>query len=227
MKLLRLLLLVATLLACLGLSAPSSYDDEEEEEEEDDEGVEEDLLMLNVHSTNATTRIQELILAGSLRFLSVLLQSEPQYLGLGPGQEIPYDSDRRLSAAEDGGISRLRPRNRGTTEASAAGSPLSDGSQPPEPSRSLLLLRTCPLTCAKSSSTSCKQVGCAYCGTTCRRRRARGRKLVLTSEKAARIEGAINLLLSLLCGRRKGCHIYSKIVRVGYENGTVVAYPLV
>lgn len=206
-------LLIVTLFACLVWSAASDSDGDDGDDDEDEVVVVGDLLMLNVHSTNGTTRIQDMILAGSLRYLSVLLESEPQYLGLGPGQEIPYDdSDRRLSPAGDGFSRRLR-RPHGVVV-------------PSEP-RSLLLLRTCPLTCAKSSSTSCKQVGCAYCGTTCRRRRERGRKLLLTADRAARIEGVINLLLSPLCSRRRGCTIYAKIVRVGYVNGTVVAVPLV
>ena len=203
------LLLIVTSLACLGRSASSS---------DDGEG---DLLMLNVHSTNATTKILDTILSCSLKYLDVLLQAEPQYLGLGPGQAIPDEPDRALRGEEDG-ASRLRQRNRGTAAAAAA--PLSHG--PRTEPRSLLFV-SCPLTCAKSSSSSCKQLGCAYCGTTCRRRRERGRNLLLSGAEAAWIEGAINLLLSPLCARKKGCSIYSKIVRVRYVNGTVVAVPLV
>lgn len=206
MKLLTLLIVAP--IACIGWSAPSSADEVE-------------LLMLNVHSTNASTRILDTILSGSLRYLDVFIAEEPQYLGLGPGQEIPeYDDDEpddRLLHASGGGFLGLRQRRRGTAAAPTRGS----ASEP----RSLLL-RSCPLTCAKSSSSSCKQLGCAYCGTSCRRRE-RGRNLLLSSERAARIEGLINLLLSPLCGRRKGCSIYSKIVRVRCENGTVVAEPLV
>jgi hypothetical protein len=215
-------LLIVTVLACLlGRSAPSTSTEDDFEDG--------DLLMLNVFSTNVSTTILDTILSGSLKYLNVLIQAEPQYLGLGPGQKIPYAPDRFLrAAAEKDGPSGVRQqRNRG---AAAAQGPGSARDPKIEPRRSLLMMNTCPLTCAKASSSSCKQLGCAYCGTSCRvrRRERRGRNLLMTSTRAAWIEGAINLLLSPLCARKKGCSIYSKIIRVHYyENGTVVGEPLV
>jgi hypothetical protein len=218
-------LLIVTLLACLlGRSAPSSSTDDDFEDG--------DLLMLNVFSNNVSTTILDTILSGSLKYLNVLIQAEPQYLGLGPGQKIPYAPGRFLRAGEKEGPSGVRQqRNR---ETAAAQGPESAHGPRSEPRRSLLMMTTCPLTCAKASSSSCKQLGCAYCGTSCRvrRRERRGRNLlmtsIMTSTMAAWIEGAINLLLSPLCARKKGCSIYSKIIRVRYyENGTVVGEPLV
>jgi hypothetical protein len=86
------------------------------------------------------------------------------------------------------------------------------------------LLSSCTSTRAKSSSSSCRQTGCAYCGTSCRRRT---RELLLSSVEAASVEASINLLLLPVCGSRLGCSIYSKIYRVSWVNGTAVQSALV
>jgi hypothetical protein len=44
-----------------------------------------------------------------------------------------------------------------------------------------LSLSYCPDSCSRSGSTECRRIGCAYCGRCRRRRRGRGRKLLLVN----------------------------------------------
>jgi ferredoxin-like protein FixX len=169
-----------------------------------------DLLTLNVYAVNAPSNALTTVAANASAYYSVLLDAEPSnYIWLDPGEAIP--ESRKLERAE-GESAEAKPSAAVSTTSSLRG---------PESRR---LLSSCPTTCAKSSSSSCKQTGCAYCGTSCRRR---VRKLLLSSVAAATVEASINLLLLPLCGIRLGCSIYSKIYRVSWVNGTAVQTALV
>ena len=175
-----------------------------------------DLLTLNIIATNPPKNALTIVLATAATYIDILLDAQPlQYIWLQPGEAIPDTRKRRLS--ELGPVESKREEEE--KEVVIAPSQSIRGSV----DRSLQM-RSCPTTCAKSSSTSCKQLGCAYCGTKCRRRM---RALLLTSNQAKLIESTINLLLRPLCGFKLGCSIISKIYRVDWVNGTAVQTPLV
>jgi hypothetical protein len=175
-----------------------------------------DLLTLNIIATNPPRNALNIVLATAATYIDILLDAQPlQYIWLQPGEALPASRNRRLSE-----IGRVESEREGEEEEEvAAVTPSIRGSV----DRSLQM-RSCPTTCARSSSSSCKQLGCAYCGTSCRRRM---RALLLTSNQARLIESTINLLLLPLCGFKLGCSIVSKIYRVDWVNGTAVQTPLV
>jgi hypothetical protein len=175
--------------------------------------VGQDLLTLNIIATNPPKNALAIVLATAATYIDILLDAQPlQYIWLQPGEAIPVTSNRGLKAlgsaeskGEEQEQSVIAPSIRGAADRG-------------------LQMRSCPTTCAKSSSSSCKQLGCAYCGKNCRRRM---RELLLTSNQAKLIESTINLLLFPLCGFKRGCTIVSKIYRVDWVNGTAVQTPLV
>jgi hypothetical protein len=170
-----------------------------------------DLLTLNVYAVNAPSNALTTVAASASTYYSVLLDAEPSnYIWLEPGEAIP--ETRTLKQAQAETVEEAEP------SAAVATTSLLRGPA------SRRLMSSCPTSCAKSSSSSCKQTGCAYCGTSCRRR---ARKLLLSSVEAAAVEASINLLLLPLCGIRLGCSIYSKIYRVSWVNGTAVQTALV
>jgi hypothetical protein len=174
--------------------------------------VGQDLLTLNIIATNPPKNALTIILASAATYIDILLDAQLQYIWLQPGEAIPDTRNRRLnevgsseSERDDEKAMSVVPSIRGSVDRR-------------------LQMKSCPTTCAKSSSSSCKQVGCAYCGTSCRRRM---RALLLTTNQAKLIENTINLLLFPLCAFKAGCSIVSKIYRVDWVNGTAVQTPLV
>ena len=177
--------------------------------------VGQDLLTLNIIATNPPKNALTIVLATAATYIDILLDAQPlQYIWLQPGEALPATRNRKLSELGPGPVEFERE-----DEEESAVAPSIRGSV----DRSLQM-RSCPTTCAKSSSSSCKQLGCAYCGTNCRRRM---RALLLTRNQAKLIESTINLLLFPLCGFKLGCSIVSKIYRVDWVNGTAVQTPLV
>lgn len=169
-----------------------------------------DVLTLNVYAVNAPSNALTTVENDAPTYYNVLLDAEPlNYVWLEPGDAIP--GTRMLGRAEEDPVDA-------EDGAAVAATPSLRGPA------SRQLYSSCPSTCARSSSTSCKQLGCAYCGTSCRRR---VRQLLLSSVAAASVETSINLLLLPLCGIRLGCSIYSKIYRVSWVNGTAVQTALV
>jgi hypothetical protein len=174
--------------------------------------VGQDLLTLNVYATNAPANALSVVVASATTYINILLSAEPSdYIWLEPGEAIP--DDRKLDAdqsvaAGDG------------TDTSVAVTPSIRGAG----NRELGYMYSCPTTCAKSSSSSCKQLGCAYCGTKCRRRRAR--ELLLSNGDASLIESTINLLLRPLCLLRLGCSVKAELFRVTWDNSTAIQTPI-
>jgi hypothetical protein len=79
-----------------------------------------------------------------------------------------------------------------------------------------LQINTCPNRCWNSGSTYCRSLGCAFCGTSCARRRnllrhldsAAGRSLIA-------VEAKLNAALAPYCpGAEPICELYVKIVKV-------------
>jgi hypothetical protein len=160
---------------------------------------EDDMLELQVHAINAPPDVLEAVVADAGKYMNFLLGADPLYDGLAPGESVPEDGD------DDGGA-------RGRTlakEEEEASTPILRGA-----SKGRKLLSTCPTTCAKSSSASCKQVGCAYCGTRCRRRRRERNLEVFGSKLAIKIEGKINARLIRACEQAPDCVMWATILRI-------------
>jgi hypothetical protein len=175
--------------------------------------VGQDLLTLNVYATNAPANALNTVVAGATTYINILLSSEPSdYIWLEPGEAIP--NDRKLESAE------FVPAGDETDASAVAVTPSIRGAG----NRELGYMYSCPTACAKSSSSSCKQLGCAYCGTKCRRRRAR--ELLLSNGDASLIESTINLLLRPLCLLRLGCSVKAELFRVTWENSTAIQTPI-
>jgi hypothetical protein len=175
--------------------------------------VGQDLLTLNVYATNAPANALSVVVASATTYINILLSAEPSdYIWLEPGEAIP--DDRKLEADES------VPSGDEADPSAVAVTPSIRGAG----NRDLGYMYSCPTTCAKSSSSSCKQLGCAYCGTKCRRRRAR--ELLLSNGDASLIESTINLLLRPLCLLRLGCSVKAELFRVTWDNSTAIQTPI-
>jgi hypothetical protein len=78
-----------------------------------------------------------------------------------------------------------------------------------------LQINTCPNRCSNSGSTYCRSLGCAFCGTSCARRRNLLRNLDSAGRSLGAVEAKLNAALAPYCpGAEPGCELYVKIVKV-------------
>lgn len=174
--------------------------------------VDDDLLQLNVYAVNASESALEDMLKDADDYMNIFFESEPGYTELEPGDEVPF-GDRKFRAL----AGSHTEKSGGELKATA---PMIRGSS----TKRILPLRMCPTTCARLGSATCKTLGCAYCGATCRKRM---RQLILSDDKVKNIEKSLKDKLSAVCKGRPGCSIYAKIMELQSVNGTIVAVPLV
>jgi hypothetical protein len=175
--------------------------------------VGQDLVALNVYATNAPANALSTVVANAATYINILLGAlTSDYIWLEPGEAIPDDRMLQVDEIEAAGDE--------TGASGAVTTPSMRGAG----NRDLGYMYSCPTYCARSSSTSCKQLGCAYCGTKCRRRRER--ELLLSNGDASLIESAINLLLLPLCLLRLSCSVKAELFRVTWDNTTVIQTPI-
>ena len=176
--------------------------------------VGQDLIAMNFYATNAPANALNTVVASLTTYVNILLSAEPSdYIWLEPGEAIP--DDRKLDADESASAGN---------EADSSGAVVTTPSIRGAGNRELGYMYSCPTACARSSSSSCKQTGCAYCGTRCRRRRAR--ELLLSNGEASLIESTINVLLLPLCVLRLGCSVKAELFRVTWDNSTAIQTPI-
>jgi hypothetical protein len=202
--------------------------------DDDDDGM--DMLELQVRAVNAPPGALDAIVADAAKYMRFLMAAEPTYTEVKPGESVPDDDgdegdrNRALAlalAVEETGAGQEQEEDGGSSTPMIRGA-ASSATATNNKERSLLRLRSCPTECAKSSSTSCKQVGCAYCGTRCRRRRRERNLGALGGRTATKIEGKINARLLRACGTTQDCVIYAKLYRLrAAQGGKLVEKPVV
>jgi hypothetical protein len=198
-------LAVSILLAVLLLSGEEATAAAASSSRDLQDAGEDDMLELQVHAINAPSDVLDAVVADAGRYMNFLLGADPLYDGLAPGEAVPEGDDdgargRTLSEKEE---EDSTPMLRGA-------------------SKGRKLLSTCPTDCAKSSSSKCKQLGCAYCGTHCRRRRRERNLEAFGSKLAIKIEGKINARLIRACGPAPDCVMYATILRINGGDEVVV-----
>jgi hypothetical protein len=78
-----------------------------------------------------------------------------------------------------------------------------------------LQINTCPNRCSNSGSTYCRSLGCAFCGTSCARRRNLLRPLDSAGRSLIAVEAKLTAALAPYCpGAEPGCELFVKIVKV-------------
>jgi hypothetical protein len=212
----------------------ASRDLQDADNADDDDGM--DMLELQVRAVNAPPGALDAIVADAAKYMKFLMAAEPTYTEVKPGESVPDgdegDRIRALALADEETGARQEEEEEEEEEegssSSSSSTPMIRGAASSDnKERSLLRLRSCPLTCAKSSSASCKQVGCAYCGTKCKRRRRERNLGAFGGRTATKIEGKINARLLRACGTTQDCVIYAKLYRLrAGQGGKLVEKPI-
>ena len=167
-----------------------------------------DLYALEVTAVNPPPRAWDKIQARSLYLLSILVNADSSLSALGPGESIPYADD------DDNYDDSDPPSN--ATEAGLPGARgLQGGSQ-------------CPPGCWNSNAQYCRNLGCAYCGSSCRNNRqlqdegptTAHNGGILSEMDILAIEARIDNDLKRFCRLRANCAITSNVVWVNSDGST-------
>jgi hypothetical protein len=178
------------------------------------------LYQLEVRQVYAPTGALDAIEASALSFLHEIFNYAPSLQALGPGEICPdcagdYDDD---DAIADDYSYRRHDR-----------SLLRKADAPPmvEQDERRTQINTCPSACQNSGRKKCRILGCAYCGSSCARRRSLQSGGV-TPTQAKAIEAAINRKLKPYCDGILNCKIKALLFRQN-PDGTItqVRYEIV
>lgn len=154
------------------------------------------LYQLVVYWDEAPDDVLEKIDADSTRLLGRLLTAAPGFQALGAGQTVP--GSRRGLELNDGEEILQASSLRGGMDRD-----LQAGSQ-------------CPAACAHSGSAYCRNIGCAYCGSSCSRRL----ESEILASGARSVEASINTVLDKYCEGKAGCAIRCEILQVLDDGST-------
>ena len=169
------------------------------------------LYQVVVYAVSPPDGALDTISSYSLKILDKFIDHEPSYTALGPGQATDIDtySVRKLGTEE--GVEE--------EEKESPSSNFLRGS--PEQRRDLQAGSQCPAKCASSGSTYCRNIGCAYCGSSCRRRLLSQQ---LSATDGWSIKSDMNTFLAQFCNNAKGCSITAEILLVHNDGSTSKAF---
>lgn len=162
------------------------------------------LYQLVVYADNAPADALDRVSANATLLLSKFLSHEPGYQSLSPGQYMP---------------SRVRHLEGGrsdTIDAEGGGDIATSGGTLRGMDRNLQAGSQCPPSCARSGSTYCRNIGCAYCGSSCSRRL----QAAVSKYGAREVEDSMNDDLVPYCNNQTDCSLIFKILRVRSDGST-------
>jgi hypothetical protein len=173
------------------------------------------MYQLEVRQAFGPAEALDAIEASALSFLHEIFRYAPNLEALGPGEICPdcegdYDDDDEFSG--DDYVYSTRRHDRSLLRTSDAPPMVEQGERRAQ-------FRTCPSSCQNSRRKKCRILGCAYCGTSCARRRSLQAGGV-TPAQAKTIEVAINRKLLPYCAGILNCKIKAFLFRLN-PDGTL------